>query len=238
MRSFYAGLDSALLRQAVYASARIGLYHTFSDIFRKKNDGGDLSFLQKCTCSLASGALGSGLATPCDLVLVRMQSDKRPDIALKDRRNYTSVFNAFRRIVAEEGAKSLYTGGQITMMRAMAMNTFQLVTFEQTKEALRATMPESSNRKISIMGSLVAAVACAVGVLPFDNIKTKLQNQKTNADGSKQYKGIADAVAKTIAKEGPTGLWAGLPTFYVRVGPHAVITLLVNEQLRNIFLKK
>jgi solute carrier family 25 oxoglutarate transporter 11 len=37
---------------------------------------------------------------------------------------------------------------------------------------------------------------------------------------------------KTAAREGITGFWAGLPTYYFRVGPHSIITLLVAESLR------
>lgn len=50
------------------------------------------------------------------------------------------------------------------------------------------------------------------------------------------YNGIIDCFGKTIANEGVTGLWAGLPTFYVRVGPHAIITLLTAEYLRQKFI--
>jgi len=39
----------------------------------------------------------------------------------------------------------------------------------------------------------------------------------------------------SLAKEGVTGLWAGLPTYYFRVGPHAIITLLAAEQYRTMF---
>lgn len=80
--------------------------------------------MQKVAASMSAGALGSLVATPCDLVLVRMQADKRPGIAEADRRNYKGVFDAFRRILTEEGVTKLYTGGVITMGRAMAMNTF------------------------------------------------------------------------------------------------------------------
>jgi solute carrier family 25 oxoglutarate transporter 11 len=83
---------------------------------------------------------------------------------------------------------------------------------------------------------MVSSVFTSCGTLPFDNIKTKVQNQKANAEGVMPYKGIPDCFAKTIAKEGPTGLWAGLPTFYFRIGPHAIITLLVAESLRKKFL--
>ena len=50
------------------------------------------------------------------------------------------------------------------------------------------------------------------------------------------YKSIPDCISKSIKAEGVTGLWAGLPTFYFRVGPHAIITLLVAESLRSKFL--
>jgi len=49
------------------------------------------------------------------------------------------------------------------------------------------------------------------------------------------YASIADCFAKSIAKEGFTGLWSGLPTYYCRVGPHAIITLLAAEQYRKAF---
>jgi len=46
MKGFYAGLDSALLRQAVYASARLGIYFNLTEYIKtQKNGGNDLSFL-------------------------------------------------------------------------------------------------------------------------------------------------------------------------------------------------
>lgn len=39
---------------------------------------------------------------------------------------------------------------------------------------------------------MIAAVATAVGSLPFDNIKTKMQKQKAGADGKLPYASIMD----------------------------------------------
>ena len=69
-----------------------------------------------------------------------------------------------------------------------------------------------------------------------DNVKTKLQNQSPNEAGELPYKGMIDCLTKSVAQEGPKGLWAGLPTFYFRVGPHVVITLLVATALREKLL--
>lgn len=161
----------------MYASARLGIYFNLTEYIKtQKNGGNDLSFLQKVGCSLLAGGLGSSIATPCDLVLVRMQADKRPGILESERRNYSNVFNAFSRIVADEGVTALYTGAVATMMRAMVMNMMMLVSFDTTKENLRKSMPEASDRKIAIYASLVASVFTAGGTLPFDNVKTKVQN--------------------------------------------------------------
>jgi solute carrier family 25 oxoglutarate transporter 11 len=55
---------------------------------------------------------------------------------------------------------------------------------------------------------------------------------KKNPDGSVPYSGFIDCAKKTVAREGITGFWAGLPTYYFRVGPHAIIVLLSAEFLR------
>lgn len=43
-KGFYAGLDSALLRQAVYGTARLGIYFNLTEWVKKnKNNGENLS---------------------------------------------------------------------------------------------------------------------------------------------------------------------------------------------------
>lgn len=207
-----------------------------TEYFKKHvNDGKNPTAVQKVQASLFAGAFGSFIATPCDLVLVRMQADQRPGLAPELKRNYTGVFNAFSRIFAEEGVKGMYTGAAATMMRAMVLNMWMMVSFDTTKEKLHAAFPNSSTQSITMQASMVSSIFTACGTLPFDNVKTKLQNQKAGPDGVKPFKNIPDCFKKTIAKEGVTGLWAGLPTFYFRVGPHAIVTLLVSSFLKEKF---
>ncbi len=53
-----------------------------------------------------------------------------------ERRNYKNVFDAFKRIVSEEGVTSLWSGAGPTIMRAMALNVAMLVTYDEVKERL------------------------------------------------------------------------------------------------------
>jgi len=229
---FYKGLDSALLRQAVYATLRLGIYFNLTERVRQSNNGENLSALQKAGCSLTAGGLGSFIGNPCDLALVRMQADATLPEA--ERRNYKNVFDAFSRTLAEEGVTGLWRGSVPTMMRASSLNIAMLVSYEEVKERLTALYGADQPRKIQLSASMVSAVCTACASLPFDNIKTKMQKQKPNAEGVLPYKSVPDCFAKTAAKEGITGFWAGLPTYYFRVGPHAIITLLASEQYKKL----
>lgn len=226
---FYRGLDSALLRQVVYGTLRMGIYFNLTEYVKANtNNGENLSVLQRAGCSTFAGGLGSLIGSPCDLALVRMQADSTLPEA--ERRNYKNVVDAFTRIVKDEGVFELWRGGVPTMSRAISLNTCMLVTYDTAKEAATKAMgADASPFKIQVGSSMLAAVATAVGSLPFDNIKTKMQKQKPNAEGVMPYKGMPDCIAKSIAREGVAGFWAGLPTYYFRVGPHAVIVLMTSE---------
>lgn len=89
-----------------------------------------------------------------------------------------------------------------------------------------------------IIASAFAGVVCSTMSLPFDNAKTKLQGMRAGPDGKYPYKNIFDCMGKTIAQEGVTGLWIGLPTYIFRVSPHAITALLVQDFLHNAFTKK
>ena len=199
-----------------------------------RNGGENLGVAQRAGASLVAGSLGSFVGNPCDLALVRMQADTVLPEA--ERRNYKNVFDAFSRIVAEEGVTSLWKGAVPTMSRAVALNMSMLVSYDTAKDAATKAMgPSASQFQIQFGSSMIAAVATAIGSLPFDNIKTKMQKQKAGPDGKMPYPSIVDCVRISVAKEGVTGLWAGLPTYYFRVGPHAIITLLAAEQYRKLF---
>ena len=127
------------MRQAVYTTARFGIFLSLSDYLRKKNNCENLSFLQKGAASLTAGGLGSFIGNPADLILIRMQADSM--LPVEQRRNYKSVFDAARRIPAEEGVTSLWKGGVPTVTRAMALNFGMFTTYEEAKERFSAAMP-------------------------------------------------------------------------------------------------
>ena len=49
---------------------------------------------------------------------------------------------------------------------------------------------------------------------------------KAGPDGKFAYSGVPDCIAKTVAREGVTGLWTSFPVYYSRVAPHAMIVII------------
>ncbi len=98
LKTFYKGIDAALLRQLFYTTTRLGVYRSlYTQI--KSRQGSEPTLFQKAGCSVAAGFVGSIIGNPADLVLVRMQNDSTLADVSK-RRGYTNFFQALRVIVS------------------------------------------------------------------------------------------------------------------------------------------
>ena len=73
---------------------------------------------------------------------------------------------------------------------------------------------------------MIAGFFAAASSLPFDYVKTQIQEMKAGPDGKMPYSGPVDCALKTVARKGPLAFYTGFPTYCVRIAPHAVITLL------------
>ena len=122
------------------------------------------------------------------------------------------MFNAARRIPAEEGIQNLWKGGVSTVVRASALNIAMFTTYEEAKERFSKAMPNNQGTAW-FLASMLAGSFAATCALPFDNAKTKMQKMTPDANGVMPYKNIFHCMGKEIANNGPKGLWAGLPTF-------------------------
>ena len=138
------------------------------------------------------------------------------------------------RVVREEGFTKLWRGCTPTIARACTINLALLAPFEEFKHRLKNTIANVHAR--TIVSSLMASFIGSAASLPLDNAKTKLQKMKA-VNGVLPYSGIVECMLKTIKNEGTSKLWVGLPTYYIRIGPHVIITLFMNDYLRSVFIK-
>jgi len=225
----YTGLSAGLLRQAVYTTARLGFFDTFMGPLstRATRQGRKVGFGERALAGLSAGGLAAMIGNPADLALIRMQSDGLRPAA--QRANYSSVVDALARIAKAEGVGALWAGAYPTIVRAMALNFGQLAFFSEAKTRLKDT--PMSPQVQTLTASAVAGFFASFFSLPFDFVKTRLQKQQKGPDGKLPYRGMIDCFRKVAADEGLLRFYRGFSTYYVRIAPHAMVTLIVADYL-------
>ena len=233
----YTGLSAGLLRQAVYTTARLGIFDTFMSRLssRAATTGSTIGFKERAGAGLAAGGLAAMIGNPADLALIRMQSDGLK--AVGERANYKSVFDALGRISGQEGIGALWAGAAPTVARAMALNFGQLAFFSEAKVRLKDSGLGSRTQTLTgeccvkvlshlmfeigyglgasdcadttLIASAIAGFFASFFSLPFDFVKTRLQKQTKAADGTLPYKSMMDCFAKVARDEGLMRFYRG-----------------------------
>nr|XP_045605871.1 mitochondrial 2-oxoglutarate/malate carrier protein-like isoform X1 [Procambarus clarkii] len=231
--ALYSGLSAGLLRQATYTTTRLGIY---TWLFEKASgpSGEPPSFIVKAGLGMVAGMAGAFVGTPAEISLIRMTSDGR--LPLAERRNYKSVFDALFRITREEGVLTLWRGAIPTMGRAMVVNAAQLASYSQAKQALIQSGYFQENIFLHFCASMISGLVTTAASMPVDIAKTRIQNMKI-IDGKPEYKSALDVLYKVIRNEGIFALWKGFTPYYMRLGPHTVLTFIFLEQM-NLMYKK
>lgn len=229
-RGLYRGLSAGLFRQITYTTTRLGVFGVLKEVISK--DGQPLPFSHKAFAGMVAGACGAIVGTPAEVALVRMTADGRLPIA--QRRGYKSVFDALARVVREEGLATLWRGTLPTVGRAMVLNIAQLSTYDQAKEAILSTKLVGDNIGAHALASSFSGFVATAVSIPLDAAKTRVQNMRI-INGVPEYSGMLDAMAKTVRSEGFFSLWKGFTPYFLRLGPHTILTFICLEQMKAMY---
>lgn len=228
--AFYTGLSAGLTRQVVYTGARLGLFDQFTAAMKKP--GKPMSFGENAICALGAGGLAALVGNPADLALIRMQADSMKPVA--ERAGYSNVFAALGLIVKSEGVGGLMAGCAPTATRAMALNFGMLAFNASAKDQLQSMGVTGAPQVFG--ASAIAGFFASFFSLPFDFVKTQMQKQKPDpVTGELQFKSSIDCAMKTLSQGGPLRFYAGFPTYYVRIAPHAMITLIAQDYVKKFW---
>ncbi|KAK5964365.1 Mitochondrial 2-oxoglutarate/malate carrier protein [Trichostrongylus colubriformis] len=220
----YNGLSAGLLRQATYTTTRLGVYTCLLENFTKKDQ--PLSFPVKALFGMTAGACGALVGTPAELALIRMTGDGH--LPREQRRNYKCVVDALIRVIKEEGIAALFRGCTPTVLRAMVVNAAQLATYTQAKQMILATGKLHDGLFCQFCASMGSGLATTIVSMPVDILKTRIQAMKI-IDGVPEYSGPIDVCLKLLKKEGVFAFWKGFTPYYMRSGPHTMLTLIFLE---------
>lgn len=230
--AIYNGLSAGLLRQATYTTARLGTYTWMYDQVSKSDQ--PPSFAIKALLGVGAGAAGAFIGTPAEVSLIRMCADGK--LPVDQRRNYKNVFDSLYRICKEEGVLALWRGCMPTIVRAMVVNAAQLATYSQAKQSLLSSGYFRDNIHCHFWASMISGLATTLASMPVDIAKTRIQNMRY-INGKPEYKGAMDVWLRLIRSEGLFALWKGFTPYYMRLGPHTVLTFVFLEQFNQAYYR-
>lgn len=226
--SLYRGLTAGLLRQATYTTARLGIFRSLMTHLEGEGPTKRQTTLtEKALGGLTAGGLGSIVGTPADVALIRMQADTT--LPKEQRRNYKNVFHALYRIALDEGASGFFRGATPVVIRASALNLGMLASHDQALEWSKTQTSSKINQHL--IAKFTSGFFASAFSLPFDFVKTRIQKQKPGPDGKMPYRNSMHCVSRVIAEEGPFAFYRGFLTYYFRIAPHVMITLVAYDWL-------
>ncbi len=115
----------------------------------------------------------------------------------------------------------------------MVVNAIQLSTYDQIKHTLLNMGLAKEGMGLHFLASNCAGILMACASAPFDLAKTRVMAQPTDPK-KRIYKGMFDAIFKTVKNEGAMALYKGFTPQWLRFGPYTVIMLMSWEYLRKI----
>eukprot|EP01018_Ginkgo_biloba_P035073 Gb_34130 [translate_table: standard] len=225
----WRGTGAALLREASYSSIRMGAYEPF-----KRALGGDepehTPLWIKVSAGSAAGIVGSAVANPTDIVIVRMQASSH---GAATEWKYNGPFHAFASIVKTEGITGLYRGIGPTVQRAGILNAAQVPSYDHAKHIILNAGLLQEGVACHLVSSMIAGFVTAIVISPVDLVRTRIMQQAVQEDGQGAlYSSSFDCLKKTVRSEGVLGLYKGFVPVWLRISPHTIVTFFVFEQLR------
>lgn len=144
---------------------------------------------------------------------------------------YKGAGDCFLSTVRREGPLALYKGASVPAVSWGITDSILMGSLHNYRACLKdwgiltewAPSPDggpSSEKRLSIAGHALAGLMAgwtnASVAHPTETIKCKLQLQLVQPEHvPKQYKGPVDVVRQTIAAQGITGMWRGLPASFM-----------------------
>lgn len=227
--SLWKGVSAGIQRQCAFAPIRIGLYEPVRNFYLGKDFKGDPPVLKKIAAGLTTSAIGITIASPTDVVKVRLQSEGRLPAGVP--RRYNGAIDAYKKIIAQEGVLGLWTGYAPNLARNCVVNATELVAYDQAKQTL-LKLGAPDNIVTHIGSGLSAGLAATLLGSPVDVIKTRVMSAKQVAGEAPAFKGPIDCAVKLLREQGPTAFYKGFIPNFARIGSWNIVTWVTLEQLK------
>ncbi|KAF0878792.1 SCMC2 protein, partial [Crocuta crocuta] len=172
-----------------------------------------------------AGAVSRTCTAPLDRLKVLMQVHA-------SRSNNMCIVGGFTQMIREGGARSLWRGNGINVLKIAPESAIKFMAYEQIKRLVGSDQETLRIHERLVAGSLAGAIAQS-SIYPMEVLKTRMALRKTG-----QYSGMLDCARKILAREGVAAFYKGYVPNMLGIIPYAGIDLAVYETLKNAWLQR
>ncbi|KAL2100100.1 hypothetical protein ACEWY4_004494 [Coilia grayii] len=172
-----------------------------------------------------AGAVSRTFTAPLDRLKVLMQVHA-------SRSNSICIAGGFTHMIKEGGARSLWRGNGINVLKIAPESAIKFMAYEQIKRLIGSNQETLGILERLVAGSLAGAIAQS-SIYPMEVLKTRLALRRTG-----QYSGISDCAKHIFQKEGLVAFYRGYIPNMLGIIPYAGIDLAVYETLKNSWLQR
>mmetsp|Transcript_1695 Transcript_1695/g.2889 ORF Transcript_1695/g.2889 Transcript_1695/m.2889 type:complete len:310 (-) Transcript_1695:79-1008(-) len=230
------GMLASLGRECTVVGTRIGAYPAVRDamsFLAKGKGGGDAGLGSKFSAGVVLGALSGLLASPFDLVRIRVQAEAglvsngllTTGLRAGHPCRITGSVSGFR-LLLQDGVLSIFRGSGVNVVRSICMTVGTVPVYEHTKHLAKTQTGLADGPLLHFGAGMVAGIVGTSVTAPADMIRTRVMQE---GKGGASMFGAALAVAR---ETGPLGFFRGWLPAYMRVGPLFLLMPALVEQVR------
>eukprot|EP01138_Halocafeteria_seosinensis_P016480 gb/GECG01016811.1/.p1 GENE.gb/GECG01016811.1/~~gb/GECG01016811.1/.p1 ORF type:complete len:308 (+),score=23.77 gb/GECG01016811.1/:1-924(+) len=131
-RGLFAGYWSTVLREIPFDAVEFALYEFLKRRLIQYRRKDDLVLWENCILGSTAGAIAAGLTTPLDVIKTRLMTQTK----YAQEHRYSGIRHALRRIVTEEGVRTLFSGAEQRILWIGLGGTIFFGTYEEAKRRL------------------------------------------------------------------------------------------------------
>jgi solute carrier family 25 (mitochondrial uncoupling protein), member 8/9 len=215
--ALWKGVVPSVARGLFYGGLRLGLY---TEIKEDMAPNDDASFGVKLAAGTMSGTIAAALSSPTELIKTRMQATSNQP---------QSMLDVVRTVLKQDGVRGLWRGAVPAMARSGILTATQCASYDEVKHRFIAASGWGNHVGTYFVCSMITGLITTTACNPPDVIKTHMF-----VGGGQQSAGVVDTTLAIWRTAGVRGFFKGWTPNYARLGPHTVITFVVNEELREL----
>ena len=150
---------------------------------------------------------------------------------------YDGLFNAFLKILREEGPAELYRGLAPSLIGVIPYSATNYFAYDTLRKAYRKVFKQEriGNIETLLIGSAAGAFSSSV-TFPLEVARKHMQVGALS--GRQVYKNVIHALVSIFEQEGIPGLYKGLGPSCMKLVPAAGISFMCYEACKRILIEK